>query len=183
MTAIACPLAERRLETSSQFDARPPWENSARASRAPIEPSLGMRMPAGVVVGVDEVDEDPLTGGPVGVNWTDPASGSASPREANGVVVSYGNERDTVVGASGSFFSRKSSQAARPDRLPKRCWKAWRVRAERTSLPPPLPKIPPISEAVAITSVGVKCCGTLPKAAYSPGSLVGALRGLVAMSM
>ena len=33
--------------------------------------------------------------------------------------------------------------------------------------------MPPISEASAITSVIVKCCGVLPSAAYSAGSFVG----------
>jgi len=135
------------------------------------------------VVRVAAADAVPLTGGPVGVKRTEPRSGIASPRDANGEVVSYGNDFRTVVGASGSFLERKSSHAARPLRSPKRRWNPCRVSAELTSFPPPLPKIPPISEAVAITSVVVKCCGTLPNAAYSAGSLVGAFNGLTAMSM
>ena len=134
-----------------------------------------------MAVEVDE--EEPFTGGAGGVNCTVPGSGKARPREANGELVSYGKDRETVVGASGSFLERKSCHAAAPVRFPKRRWNDCRVRAELTSLPPPLPKMPPIREAVAITSVGVKCWGTLPKAAYSPGSLLGALAGFVAMSM
>src|ERR1700716_3617767 len=182
MTAIAWPLAERRLEISSQLDASPPWLNSDRARREPIDPSSGTRIPAGVVVRVAAADDVPFTGGAGGVKVTDPMSGIASPRAANGEVVSYGNGLATVVGASRSFLDRKSSHAARPAPSPKRRWNACRGSAELTS-PPPLPKIPPISEAVAITSVAVKCCGTLPNAAYSPGSLVAALSGLTAMSM
>ena len=53
-----------------------------------------------------------MTGGPVGVNVTVPRSGIASPGVAHGEVVSYGKDCDTVVGASGSFFSRKSDHAA-----------------------------------------------------------------------
>src|SRR4030088_444051 len=183
MTAIAWPLAERRLEISSQLDASPPWLNSDRARREPIDPSSGTRIPAGVVVRVAAADDVPFTGGAGGVKVTDPMSGIASPRAANGEVVWYGNGLATVVGASRSFLERKSSHAGRPARSPKRRWKAWSVSAELTSLPPPLPKIPPISEAVAITSVTVKCCGALPNAAYSPGSLLAALSGLTAMSM
>ena len=105
---------------------------------------------------------------------TEPGSGIARPRFANGLVVSYGKRLpSTVVGASGSFFSRKSSQARFPARLPKRLTNACSSWAERSSEPPPRPKMPPISDAVAITSVTDHCCGVLPSAAYSAGRRVG----------
>ena len=85
------------------------------------------------------------------------------------------NERffKIVVGASGSFLERKSAHARRPLRTPKRFSKARARSALFTSAPPPLPKMPPMSDASAITSVNVKCSGVLPSAAYSAGSLVG----------
>src|SRR4030081_1767673 len=104
MTAIAWPLAERRLEISSQFDASPPWLNSARARREPIAPSSGTRIPAGVVVRVAAADDVPFTGGAGGVKVTDPMSGIASPRAANGEVVWYGNGFGAGVGGPGAFL-------------------------------------------------------------------------------
>jgi hypothetical protein len=50
------------------------------------------------------------------------------------------------------------------------------VSAEFSSLPPPLPKMPPISEAVAITSVSVHGCGCFSIAVYSNGINVGLMR-------
>src|ERR1700742_5107857 len=81
-------------------------------------------------------------------------SGSARPRLAKALSVSYGKGLEIVVGASGSFFERKPSQALRPAFLPICSTIASIVSAEFSSLPPPLPKMPPISEAIAITSVG-----------------------------
>ena len=43
-------------------------------------------------------------------------------------------------------------------------------------MPPPLPKMPPISDAVAITSVACQSSSGLPIAAYSYGILVGSVR-------
>ena len=79
----------------------------------------------------------------------------------------------TVTGASGSFASRKFFHALRPAVLPRLFSKAWSASAERTSAPPPLPKMPPISDASAITSVGFHSVGTCFSAAYSAGSLFG----------
>ena len=56
--------------------------------------------------------EAPVTGGATGVKVTEPGSGIARPVVENGEVVSYGNGCETVIGASGSFFSRKSDHAA-----------------------------------------------------------------------
>ena len=81
-----------------------------------------------------------------------------------------------MTGASGSFFERKSAQARRPRLRPKRFSNACSICADCTSAPPPLPKMPPISEAVAITSVPFQSSGSLPIAAYSAGSLVGSVR-------
>ncbi len=109
------------------------------------------------------------------MNVTEPGSGIASPRLANGEPVWYGKRlRSIVVGASGSFLERKSSQARRPRLRPKRFSNACRASADCSSRPPPLPNIPPISEAVAITSVPFQSSGpVIPNAAYSPGISVG----------
>ncbi len=107
-------------------------------------------------------------------NVTDPGSGMASPRVEKAGAVSYGKRfPSTVVGASGSLASRKSDQARRPSALPKRRSSASSARAERTSLPPPRPKMPPISEASAITSVAFQGCGVWSNAVYSPGISIG----------
>ena len=73
------------------------------------------------------------------------------------------------MGASGSFLERKAVQARLPACWPKRFTKACISWAEPSSLPPPLPKMPPISDASAITSVGVHIWGSLPSAWYSDG--------------
>ncbi len=96
-------------------------------------------------------------------------SGSARPRLAKALRVSYGKALETVVGASGSFLERKPSQALRPAFLPIRLTNACIVSAEFSSLPPPWPKMPPTSEAIAITSVGFHGSICLPSSVYSPG--------------
>ena len=73
----------------------------------------------------------------------------------------------TVTGASGSSAVRRS----RPDALAAPACRsasarAWSSSAESSSRPPPLPKIPPIRLAVAITSVTFQSCG--PAACRSP---------------
>ena len=47
------------------------------------------------------------------------------------------------------------------------------VRAEFSSLPPPRPKMPPISEAIATTSVGFQGSIGLFSSEYSPGFSAG----------
>src|SRR5215212_10148804 len=102
MTAIGCPLFVRRPGTSSQFDACG-FDVNARRSCAPIE--------------LSSTEADPLPPPSPAVsagatNFTDPGSGSASPRFENEGVVSYGKRLPLiVVGASGSFFDRKSAHA------------------------------------------------------------------------
>jgi len=78
-----------------------------------------------------------------------------------------------VVGASGSFFERKPSQAWRPARLPIRATIDSIVSAEFSSLPPPRPKMPPISEAIATTSVVFHGSIGCPSSVYSAGFSVG----------
>ena len=74
-----------------------------------------------------------------------------------------------MVGASGSFLERNPSQALRPAFLPILSTIACMVSAELSSLPPPLPKMPPTSEAIAITSVGFHGSIGFPSSTYSPG--------------
>jgi hypothetical protein len=81
-----------------------------------------------------------------------------------------------VTGDSGSSFERKSFHARRPFRTPKRSTNACATRAERSSSPPPFPKMPPTSDAVAITSVSFQSWTCWPIAAYSPGIFVGSRR-------
>jgi hypothetical protein len=73
---------------------------------------------------------------------------------------------------------RKSLQTRRPARLPNRLRAASSTSAAVSSLPPPLPKIPPTSAPVAITSVAFQSSGPSgrPIAPYSPGILVGSSR-------
>src|SRR6266545_2853796 len=132
------PVAECRAATSSQLEACGCSLN-ARRSWPPTELStLALELPL------------PETGGATGVNWTEPGSGSASPGLENGEAVSYGyDDPVTVVGASGSFLERKSDQACAPGPFPSFFCSAWSTSAERSSLPPPLPKMPPMSEASA----------------------------------
>ena len=59
---------------------------------------------------------------------------------------------------------------------PKRWRAALRMSAFSTSAPPPLPKIPPTSAAVAITSVAFQSSSVSPTAAYSAGSFVASSR-------
>src|SRR4029078_10527307 len=83
-------------------------------------------------------------GGTGGVNVTEPASGSARPRFEKDGSVWYGKRFfRIVVGASGSFFERKSAHARLPFFTPKRFSIARTSRALFTSAPPPLPKMPP----------------------------------------
>jgi hypothetical protein len=87
----------------------------------------------------------------------------------------YGNRvRLTVTGASGSSAERKSRKIRLPRRAPKRSRRAWRISENWSSAPPPLPKMPPTSDAVAITSVAFHGAGPSgrPIAAYSPGIFV-----------
>ncbi len=55
------------------------------------------------------------------------------------------------------------------------------VCAEPSSLPPPLPKMPPISEAIATTSVGFQVSIGLPSSVYSAGFSVFGLASAAAM--
>ena len=83
----------------------------------------------------------------------------------------------TVTGASGSSAERRSAHTRFPPRLPKRFWACCSSSAESSSRPPPLPKIPPMRLAVAITSVTFQSSGPgLPIAAYSPGIFSGLMR-------
>ncbi len=88
---------------------------------------------------------------------------------AKALRVSYGKAFETVVGASGSFLERKPSHALRPAFLPIRLTNACIVSAEFSSLPPPRPKMPPTSEAIAITSVTFHGSIGFFSSAYSPG--------------
>src|SRR5689334_17240396 len=107
-----------------------------------------------------------------GSGVTDPRSGIARPA-GFGPVVPYGNDVPlwTVVLASGSFCERKDSQTLVPWATPYFACASSRARAELTSLPPPVPKMPATTAAVATTSVTfqgwVGHCR--PSATYSPG--------------
>src|SRR3954471_2233658 len=106
MTASGWPLFDLRPGSRSQFDA---WPSKARESCAPIV----FWVFAAADVALDSA------GGTGGVNVTEPGSGSARPRFENAGSVSYGNRFfKIVVGASGSFFERKSAHARRPLRTP-----------------------------------------------------------------
>ena len=100
-------------------------------------------------------------------------SGSARPCLAKALRVSYGKGLAIVVGASGSFFERKPSQALRPAFLPIRSTNACIVSAEFSSLPPPRPKMPPTSEAIATTSVAFHGSIGFLSSVYSPGFSAG----------
>ena len=106
--------------------------------------------------------------------WVVPGSGSARPLAFFALrgPLAYGKARPcTVVGASGSFWLRKSAQTRLPFLRPNFCLASSSTSAEPTSPPPPLPKIPATSDAVAITSVtfhGSGPCGW-PSAGYSTG--------------
>ena len=78
-----------------------------------------------------------------------------------------------MVGASGSSAERKSAHTFFPFLRPNRSLASSRTSAEPTSFPPPRPKIPATSEAVAITSVTFQLAGPWgrPSAAYSLGIL------------
>src|SRR5947209_10146367 len=97
-----------------------------RSSCEPIEPSLGTGRSWGPGARSPAAALDPPSGGPMGVNVTDPGSGIARPVVEKGEAVSYGNAGETVVGASGSFLERKSDQAALPAASPRWLWKACR---------------------------------------------------------
>src|SRR5205085_10824774 len=95
-------LFEERFGSSSQLDACP---LSAFVSWEPSDPSLA----AAAFVA------EASAGGTGGVIVTDPGSGSARPFFENAGSVSYGNRFfRIVVGASGSFFERKSAHDLRP---------------------------------------------------------------------
>src|SRR3954452_15163558 len=85
----------------------------------------------------------------------------------------------TVVGASGSLNDWKSAHTFFPVLAPNRCWAATRDCAAPTSPPPPLPKIPATSEAIAITSAtfqlwpGRQMLWDEAIRLYSPGSFIG----------
>ena len=72
----------------------------------------------------------------------------------------------TVVGASGSSAGEVAPRQLPRPSLPKRPGSASQQLAEASSLPPPLPKMPPTREAVAITSVTFQSSG--PAAGRSP---------------
>ena len=80
-----------------------------------------------------------------------------------------------MTGAALSSAARKSLNTRAPCLRPKRLSKAFATSDHASSLPPPRPKIPPTSDAVAIRSSGLNGSGPVgwPVAAYSPGSLVG----------
>ena len=82
----------------------------------------------------------------------------------------------TVVGASGSSAARKSRKilAARL-RFLKRASRACLICVQAISSPPPLPKMPPTSEAAATRSARFHGSGPCGReiAAYSPGIFVG----------
>jgi hypothetical protein len=84
----------------------------------------------------------------------------------------------TVVGASRSSKAANCSHSVRPFLAPKRPLKASSSWDSAISRPPPLPKMPPTSEAVAKRSVTFHWSGPrgLPIAAYSPGIFVGSSR-------
>src|SRR3954463_9564335 len=98
---MAWPLADSRLETSSQLDAC--GFSSARRSWAPRFANF----PRALAL-------DALTAGATGASLTEPGSGMARPRRENALFDSYGKRFLTVTGASGSFLERKSPQALRP---------------------------------------------------------------------
>ena len=111
-------------------------------------------------------------------SFSEPRSGRATPRGRFGVFWYVKRLPVTVTGASGSSAERKLRNAFRPLRRPKRCCSASATGVQLSSIPPPLPKMPPTSEAVAIRSSGFHAsgpCGRL-MAAYSPGSLDGSSR-------
>ncbi len=88
----------------------------------------------------------------------------------------YGKLSGIVVGAVGLFFERKPVQMALPCSTPNLSSSARTINAEVTSAPPPRPKIPPNSEAVAMTSVAFQFFNVAPKAVYSPGIKASFLR-------
>ena len=59
----------------------------------------------------------------------------------------------TVTGASGSSAERKLRNTRIPSLRPKRFWRASATCDHASSSPPPLPKMPPTSDAVAIALV------------------------------
>jgi len=172
------------LGISSQLDARPPWLKS-RSGQAPSrsDPSSVLGSRRAVVVRVARGRRGPTHRRCRGreahrseVGDREAAGGERRGRLVrNGLAPSSAPRGRSWTGSPATPYVRRGrrSGAGTPAS----------VSAELTSLPPPLPKIPPISEAVAITSVTVKCCGTLPNAAYSPGTLPATLIGLTAMSM
>src|SRR5512132_589160 len=67
----------------------------------------------------------------------------------------YGKLFEVVVNESGSLRSAKSRHAAKPSAGPSFCCRPASSCDEWTSLPPPLPKTAPISDAAAATSLSV----------------------------
>src|SRR2546421_2957498 len=157
MTAIGGLLLEYLALTSAELEACGGPCSACLSSREASEPSSGMASGSGVWVNAEpgagerraEAAGAP-TSSPSSTKDTDPGSGIARPVGANGEPVSYLKALLIVVGASGSLASRKFFHAMRPAALPNFLSKACSASAERTSAPPPLQKMPPISEASAI---------------------------------
>jgi hypothetical protein len=85
----------------------------------------------------------------------------------------YGNGLSTVVGASGSSAERKSPNTSGPSAVPNLSIAFWSTIDEPSSSPPPLPKIPPTSDAVAMRSVTVNRRG-LGSSSGSPLGVIAA---------
>ena len=127
----------------------------------------------------------PVAGGAVEERETssalnEPGSGGSSAPFARCLgFVWYGKRLPlTVVGASGSSKAANCSHSVRPFLAPKRSLNASSSWDSASSRPPPLPKIPPTSEAVEKRSVTFQSSGPCgrPMATYSPGILVGSSR-------
>src|SRR2546421_1994774 len=180
MTAIGGLLLEYLALTSAELEACGGPCSACLSSCEPSEPSSGMASGSGVSVkaelGAGERRAEAAgapTSSPSSTKDSDPGSGIARPVGASGEPVSYLKTFLIVGGASGSLASRKFCHAARPAALPNFFSNVCSASAERSSAPPPLPKMPPISDASAITSVSFHVVGALPSAAYSAGILLG----------
>lgn len=159
------------------------WPDALRPAEttSALEFALGSATRPRRPAGSPPLDDAPLpASGPettVSASLSEPWSGRASPSLAGCLGASwYGNRlRLTVVGASGSSKAANWYQSVRPSLEPIRRWNARSCRTSCSSRPPPLPKMPPTSEAVATTSVSFHRSGPSgrPSAAYSPGMFVG----------
>ncbi len=158
-TSIPCRTRRARSSWRSGGRSRRPGGRSGRLPPPPAPPQL----------------EPAVTG----VAFTLPGSGSATLPLATFFGVGHVGEVLAVVdgdGASGSSAERKSAPHLRARFAAPNCFCAsWSTSADFSSLPPPLPKIPPTSAAVAMMSVTFHGLGPIGWliAPYSPGIRLG----------